>query len=196
MERDTLNELWKQWCDTRIADVDLPSEELMSMIQSRANDVRRRVIRRLRREISAYVICIVSCLPLYLSNPSLKAIGFLSVIAALEGVLILVLHHNSRAVAMAPSSGSTLQWIDELSTRLALASRAYLSAYMIFVTISVGLIAFVVATRTSRLWPYVVVAAAIGVVALVYRSGVRYVECLFGRYRNELLGYRQQLLEQ
>lgn len=72
-----------------------------------------------------------------------------------------------------------------------------MQAYVFFVAVSVTLIAVVVAVKLSwSVWAYVVIAAAVGAIALTYWSGVRYVECMFRRYREELLGYRRQLLEQ
>ncbi len=196
MKRDALNDLWRQWCDTRIPDTEVPREELMSLIQSRTNDVQRRISKRLRREIASYFVCIAITLPQLWTKPSLKAFGFFGVFIALQGLLILVLHRRSREMAMAQPTGSTVQWIDELSERLAQTSRSYLRAYMFFVGGSVSLIAVVVAVKMSwSLWTYVVIAAGIAAIALTYRGGVRYLECLFGRYRDELLGYRRQLLE-
>ena len=57
--------------------------------------------------------------------------------------------------------------------------------------------AVVIAVKLSwSVWAYVVFAAAFGAIALTYWGGARYLECMFGRYRDELLGYRRQLLEQ
>ena len=197
MKRDALTDLWKQFCDTRIPDTEMPRGELMSLIQSRTNDVQRRVSKRLRREISYYFICIGVTLPQFLYKPGARAFTFFGVFLVLQGILIFILHRKAREMALAQPTGSTLQWIDELSERLAHTSRSYLQAYMFFVGVSVTLIAVVVAVKMSwSLWAYVVIAAAVGAIVLTYRVGLRYVECMFGRYRDELLGYRRQLLEQ
>jgi hypothetical protein len=196
MKRDALTDLWKQWCDTRIPDTEVPQGELMNLIQSRANDVQRRVSRRLRREISYYFICIGVTLPQFLYKPSPKAFAFFGVFLVLQGILIFILHRKSREMAMAQPTGSTLQWVDELCERLTHTSRSYLHAYMFFVGVSVTLIALVVAVKLSwSAWAYVVIAAAVVAIVLTYRGGTRYLECMFGRYRAELLGYRRQLLE-
>jgi hypothetical protein len=197
MKRDALTDLWKQWCDRRIPDTEVPQGELMSLIQSRANDVQRRVNKRLRQEISYYFICIGVTLPQFLYKPGAKTLGFFGVFIVLQGILIFILHRKSREMALAQPTGSTLQWIDELSDRLRQTSRSYLQAYMLFVGVSVTLIAVVLAVKMSwSFWAYVVIAAAVGAISLTYWAGRRYVECMFGRYRNELLGYRRQLLEQ
>jgi hypothetical protein len=197
MKRDALTDLWKQWCDTRIPDTEVPRERVMNLIQSRTNDVQRRISRRLRQEISYYFICISVTLPQFLYKPSVKAFAFFGVFLVLQGILIFILHRKSREMALAQPTGSTLQWIDELSERLANTSRSYLRAYLFFVGVSVTFIAVVLAVKLSwSFWVYVVIAAAVGAIALTYWSGVRYLECMFGRYRDELLGYRRQLLEQ
>jgi hypothetical protein len=196
MKRDVLTDLWQQWCDARIPDTEVPREELMNLIQSRANDIQRRISKRLRMEISSYFVSVAVTLP-FLYKPSTKAFGFFGVFLLLQGILILVLHRKSREMALAQPTGSTLQWIDELSERLIHTSRSYLRAYLFFVAGSVTLIAVVVAVKlSSTFWTSVVIAAAAGAIALTYWGAVRYLECMFGRYREELLGYRRQLLEQ
>ena len=96
----------------------------MNLIQSRANDVQQRISRRLRREISYYFICLGVTLPQLLSKPSAKTFTFFTVFLVLQGILIFILHRKSREIALAQPTGSTLQWIDELSERLADAGRA------------------------------------------------------------------------
>jgi hypothetical protein len=70
-------------------------------------------------------------------------------------------------------------------------------AYMLFMTASIGTVCAVVAFKVApSVSGYVVIAAGGASVALSYGCGRIYLERAFGRYRDELTGYRRQLLSE
>jgi hypothetical protein len=189
-----LNELREMWCEK---DAEAPMEEsqVMVAITTKQQDLRRRVQRRLRREawnLALPVFYVFAAL--YVKDPTWKGIAGTVLMLLLLGSLIATVLYKERQLSRAPLAGSLTDSLTSLLTLLDSTVRAYMTAYVVVVTAGLALLAAVGIWKWglgTKAWLVLVLCAVAA--AWSYRSGQRYVECVFGRYRRELRQYLDEV---
>ena len=192
-------EQWKQLWQAQAStpeSIPINKEELMAMLQVRTDDIRRRIVRRLRKEILFYgVILLIPVVNLLLRYGfTARAIVGIASVAAVLGLILAVLSYKEyrlRTLSLAGSVRESLAALIALSDSM---MNSYMAAYMISIVVPVA------ALETYLLWrfglsllPMVALPAGAAFVIWCYQSGKVYVEQNFGRYRKELVDGLREL---
>ena len=187
-EADALRQLWQE--DSRRLTINpLGKEELMTLLQTRAADVRTRTVRRVRREIRIYlVILLIPVANLVLQYKfSWKAILGTLGVSFFMGLVIAVLAYKEHQLQTLPLMGSLRESILALLSGIDSTTRLYMIAYMICIVIpTAALEAFLFWKHGLTLGQIVALIAGVAFVVWSYFSGRAYLERSFGRYRAEL----------
>lgn len=194
---DVLKHLWKEQFASLTTD-SISKEEFMALLQVKAEDLKRRTLERVRKEILTYLfVLLIPVVSLFVRHGvSLRALfGSIGVLALL-GLIIGALSYKEYQLRTLPLDGSLRESLLALITAIDSMTRLYLVAYMICIVIPV------VALEAFLLWRYGLTAisifallAGIIFVAWGYRSGRSYLERAFGRQRAELANYLTALEE-
>jgi hypothetical protein len=155
-------------------------------VRSASADVRRDVRRRLRREIGYYVPSLAALFVLVDARTP-AGWAFIGAIAVLLGGIMTALWAIERRLALAPRDGSLRDVARRLRSDVEAASRAYFGAFVAMVASAAALIVAAVWWRRG-VHVHVAVAAAAGIMLCVWAvwSGRRYVNRMFGPYRDAL----------
>lgn len=195
-ELDELRQIWNA-APEAAAGRPLGGGELMQVIEARRENVRKRVQRRLRREMWNYSAPVGAVLvTVFLKNGVWKGLIGTAVVAGLLGIVLLTLFYEERRLTRAPMGGSLKESLRGLLAMLDSTARAYLAAYMVVMVAGLGMLVGVAIWKTGvGFFSMVVLAACAAGVVWAYRSGHAYLRRMFGNYRRELVACLRELEE-
>ena len=186
-----LNALKQLWQEPRDFPTTRPisKEELMALLEAKAADIRRRTLRRLRKEILTYfVMLVIPAAFLFLRHGvSPRAIWGTIGVSATLGLIIGALAYKEHQLRTLPLGASLRESLMELIATVDATMRLYMAAYMTCVLIGVALgEGFLLWRLGLSLVAILLLVPAVGFVFWCYRSGRHYLDRAFGRYRVEL----------
>lgn len=193
-----LDELKKGWKQPSVAEARgelLSKEEIMQLLQNKATDIRRNIRRRLRTEISYYIVILAIVLPNAIQGLNLAKVLFLGFMLLLVGMLIAVLSYKSRQLRSAHLTSSLRESLIYMIGKLDSTMKTYMAAYMAFIVSMIVLLEFFMVAKhrgeptTVFLW----LAGGFITIALSYWCGRGYVRRILGRYKVQLVDCLEEL---
>jgi hypothetical protein len=167
----------------------LGKEDLVSLIEERAADVRRRIRRRLRRDAALYLALVAfPLISIFDRGIGPRSLGLLALMTVTTGALALALELQARRLRSVELSSSLRDAVGETLQRLTASIRLYMALYMAVMVGFIGILVGLVAWR-SQGQPVMVSAAVLGALGLTwwsYTSGRSYLQRALGRYRAPL----------
>ncbi len=195
MNLDELKKNWKQESAAQAREKQLSKEEIMQLLQDKSTDIRRKIRRRLRTEISYYVIILVLLLTNALQGLNLTKVLYLGFILLLFGMLIATLSHKSRQLRSVQLTGSLRESLTYMIGKLDSTMKSYMAAYMALMVSMVVLLEFFMVAKhsgepaTVLLW----LAGGFITIALSYWCGKGYVRRILGKYKVQLVSCLEEL---
>jgi hypothetical protein len=170
-------------------DSSLGKEDLVSLIEGRAADVRRGIRRHLRRDAMLYLALVaLPLVSIFDSGMSARNIAFLGLMAATTGTLGVALELQARRLRSVELSTSLRDALKETLERLTASIRLYMALYMVVIVGFLGILVGLVFWRFPG-QPIPDGAAVLGALGLgwwSYASGRNYLRRGLGRYRAPL----------
>lgn len=192
MDLDTFKSEWQRAAAGEATP--LEGATMMTMIRQETDEIRRRVRRRLRSEISIYLALVMGTSLVLIDRSPIVRLTAAAVVVAVIGVIVATLWLSERRLAHAGLDRSVRDALRDLRARLDAAGRAYLFAYTaVFAAAMLAMAGVVFARYGAGLALAGVIAIGIGATAWARASGRRYVDRLFRRYRDDLAQCLQQL---
>lgn len=195
MDLESMKRCWRD--EGGVGPLLLQEEPVMRLLTSRATDLRREVRRRLRREAGYYVpIMAVSAMGLVGGFTVSRMLAAGTMVLMLLGVMA-TLWRAERRMEETPLDRSLREALIDLLSKVDAAGRTYVAAYVAFFAVSAAILLGAVWWRNGvgQLFAGVLVVAVLAVI-WSYRSGHRYVDRMFRRYRFDLSECLHQLEEQ
>jgi hypothetical protein len=167
----------------------LGKEDLVSLIEGRAADVRRSIRRRLRRDAALYLALVaLPFISAFDSGMGPRSLGLLALMTVSTGALALALELQARRLRSVELSSSLRDALGETLARLRASIRLYMALYMVVMVGFLGILVGLVAWRFPG-QPVLVSAAVLGALGLIwwsYASGRSYLHRALGKYRAPL----------
>jgi hypothetical protein len=195
MDLESIKRCWRE--ETQSLPPPLEEETVMRMLTKRTTDLRGQVRRRLRREAAYYVpimgVSAVSLVGGFTLNRLLAATAVLLML----GAVMATLWWAERRIDEAPLNRSLREALTDLESKVDAAGRAYVAVYVALFVASAAILLALVWWRNG-LGLLFAGTSVMGALAVLWswRSGRRYVEQMFRRYRVDLSECLRQLEEQ
>jgi len=192
MDFESIERCWREQAEALPPRLEEGTVRLM--IEARTKDLRQAVRARLRREAGYYLPMAVISMTGLLAGFSLNRLAAVLVVLALLGAVMVALRWAERRIREAPVDGSVREALGRLASEVDAAGRIYVAAYVtVFAGTAVVLTGYVW-LRHGAGWPLAATLAGSALAVLwSHRSGNRYVEGMFRRYRAELSDCLRQL---
>lgn len=195
MELDACKQFWRGGPDSPPT-TPISKEELMAILQAKAEGIRERARERVRQEGLIYVAfalgLVVTQLTFY--GARLKELASTLVVLALLGIVVAALAYKQYQLRTLPLGGSLRESLLALIATLDSTSRLYMAAYL--ACIAVGALAaegFLFWRHGLTLLTALSLIVAAAFIVWCYRSGRGYLRRMFGHYRAELAESLQEL---
>jgi hypothetical protein len=195
MNLDELKKGWKQESAAQAREEQLSKEEIMRLLQEKSTDIRRKIRRRLRTEISYYVIILAVVLTNASQGLNLTRALYIGFVLLLVGMLIATLSYKSRQLRSVHLTGSLHESLIYMIGKLDSTMKTYMAAYMVFMVSMIVLLEFFMVAKhsgepaTVLLW----LAGGFITIALSYWCGKGYVRRILGRYKVQLVSCLEEL---
>src|SRR5262245_16793644 len=183
MESDPLKQLWRQEASNHDRAGTWSREELVSMVQERAAEVRTSLRRRLKREIGYYAIILAILLPSIVYPSRSATLVAAGAIALLLLGVIATLRWGARRLTEPDLDGPAGETVRRTLRVVQTTLRSYLIAYMLCVGVGAAIaIVLVVAQHPGD--PRWIIPVSVGGALAVWwshHSGRAYLDRHFGR---------------
>jgi hypothetical protein len=184
MSWDDLKSIWRGCTPA----AEMSQEEIMSLLQGRSHEIRRRIKRRLREEAGYYVALLGFAITVSFARPSWAHLTYPILSCVTLGVLIGTLHHHARRLRSVDLEGNLRQTLQSQLATLDRATRAYMQAYLFVILAHFAVLdgAVILLRRDRPALIALTVAASLAGVAFSWWSGRHYLESRFGTLREQL----------
>ncbi len=196
MALDELKFIWKQTAEANAGAERLSKEEIMNLLESKTTDIRRKIRRRLRTEVSYYIIALGWMLAFATQGGfSTAKIIYFALMLALVGIVIATLSRKSKQLRSVHLTGTLHESLVYLVEKIDSTMKSYMAAYMMLI---VGMIVLIEAVMVFR-HPHDAITLLLwltgGVIfsAACYWCGRNYLEKILGRYKVQLRSCLQEL---